>query len=328
MRFSRASEMTTPSATGSAPPGEPRAGAARDERHAVRVAEARRPPARASADARQDDELGHRAVAGERVALVGAELLGLGDHRVGREQRGRRRRGTRRGEAWPEPRWPARARLSRRSHVPSACARARSPCWPLPSATFASSISVLPRAGPPRGDAVAARAARRCSRLRRCEAPRRRTGLSSLRGDAERPDRGRAARERVARAGRAAPSSCASPALEQVHGLRVREHQRDLVERLDHVRAPARHAGLPARLRLPRGGLAPPTAPRAAACGRPECTGEGGQSERRGVGQASGTCEASDGVACNVPGFGAGESRFASRLARPGGGGSRSCLRA
>ena len=40
MRFIRASEMTTPSATGSAPPERPVPGAARDERHAVLVARA------------------------------------------------------------------------------------------------------------------------------------------------------------------------------------------------------------------------------------------------------------------------------------------------
>ena len=34
-----------------------------------------------------DDELRHRAVAGQRIALVGAELLGLGDHRIVRQER-------------------------------------------------------------------------------------------------------------------------------------------------------------------------------------------------------------------------------------------------
>ena len=71
--------MTIPSATGSAPPERPGAGAAGDERHAL---------ARAEPDdalhlrrrLRQDDERRHRAPAREPVAVVDAQLLGLRDH--------------------------------------------------------------------------------------------------------------------------------------------------------------------------------------------------------------------------------------------------------
>ena len=55
--------------------------AARDKRHAVAVAE-RDDRLDVVRRARQHDELRDRAVPGERVALVGAQLLGLGDHGV------------------------------------------------------------------------------------------------------------------------------------------------------------------------------------------------------------------------------------------------------
>ena len=81
----RARPMTIPSATGTAPPGQAGAGAAGDERDAALVADAhrrlhllRRP--------RQHDRLRRRPVAREPVALVGAHLRRLGDHRVGAER--------------------------------------------------------------------------------------------------------------------------------------------------------------------------------------------------------------------------------------------------
>ena len=58
--------------------GEPGARAARDERHALAVAGAEH-GLHVLRRAGQDDELGHRAMPGEPVALVDAELLRLGD---------------------------------------------------------------------------------------------------------------------------------------------------------------------------------------------------------------------------------------------------------
>ena len=74
----RASDTTTPPATGVAPPGETRAGAARDEGHALPVAGAKH-HLDVLGRAGKDDELGDRAVPREPVAFVYAELLGLGD---------------------------------------------------------------------------------------------------------------------------------------------------------------------------------------------------------------------------------------------------------
>ena len=78
----RASEITIPSATGSAPPERPDPGAARDERDPVLVAGAhdRAPPP--SARLRQRHQRRHDAAAGQAVALVGAQLLGTGDQLV------------------------------------------------------------------------------------------------------------------------------------------------------------------------------------------------------------------------------------------------------
>ena len=58
--------------------GEPRPGAARDERHALAVARAE-DGLHLLRRAGQDDELGNRAMPGEAVALVDAELLRLRD---------------------------------------------------------------------------------------------------------------------------------------------------------------------------------------------------------------------------------------------------------
>ena len=80
----RASEITIPSATGSAPPESPVPGPAGDEGNRRVVADAddglhlrRR--------AGQRDERGDHAPAGEPVALVGPQLLRLADH-VGRSR--------------------------------------------------------------------------------------------------------------------------------------------------------------------------------------------------------------------------------------------------
>ena len=78
-RLSRARLITTPSATGSAPPERPGARPARDERHLVLVAH---PHGRGHllGVAGEQHQLRHDAVAGEPVALVGAALHRVGDH--------------------------------------------------------------------------------------------------------------------------------------------------------------------------------------------------------------------------------------------------------
>ena len=58
---------------------QPRARATSDERHALAMARAQH-DLNVLGGARKDDELGDRSVPGQPVALVHAELLGLGDH--------------------------------------------------------------------------------------------------------------------------------------------------------------------------------------------------------------------------------------------------------
>ena len=74
----RASETTTPPATGVAPPRETGSRTARDERDALAMARAQ-DDLNLLGRTGQDDELGNRTVPGKPVALVHAELLRLAD---------------------------------------------------------------------------------------------------------------------------------------------------------------------------------------------------------------------------------------------------------
>ena len=78
IRFIRASETTTPPATGVAPPDRPGARAARDERHTLPVAGAQH-GLDVLGRTGEDDELRDGPVPGQPVALVHDELLRLGD---------------------------------------------------------------------------------------------------------------------------------------------------------------------------------------------------------------------------------------------------------
>ena len=86
IRFIRASEITIPSATGKAPPESP-VPAPRATNGMPSRAQIRTTPCTSAVDAGRTTSSGMRAPAGEPVAVVHAELLGLRDHVLGPDDR-------------------------------------------------------------------------------------------------------------------------------------------------------------------------------------------------------------------------------------------------